>query len=232
MLIKLLAPHTFYIVNRYVMLVCFLLSLFGLPYSFYLIFYESPLDYQQMDLVKIMYIHVPCAWLSLMFYALLGLCSFIYLVWRIPTAFIVGRAASEVGCVFCIIALVTGSLWGYPTWGTWWVWDARLTSMLILLMFYCGYAIIVRTNAGIKSARVASVISLIGVINIPIVKFSVNIWNTLHQTNSISITKSNLDPKMTSILLLCFATLLCVGASITAAKAQIILWSLRLGHGK
>lgn len=166
---------------------------------FYSLFY-SPLDYQQGEYVRIMYIHVPSAWLSLMIYMLMGLCSLLYLVWRNPMMDIIAKSSAPIGALFCFTTLITGSLWGKPTWGTWWVWDARLTSMLILFLFYLGYLILVETSKKSFNDNAASVLAIIGCINVPIVKFSVNLWNSLHQGASIfkiggpSVHKSMLLP--------------------------------------
>lgn len=167
--------------------------------TFYSLFY-SPADYQQGDFVRIMYIHVPSAWLSLMIYLLMGLASLFYLIWRNQMMDIISRSAAPIGAIFCLITLVTGSLWGEKTWGTWWAWDARLTSMLILFFFYLGYIILADKTKNSFNNNAASVLAVIGCINVPIVKFSVNLWNSLHQGPSIiryggpSIHKSMLLP--------------------------------------
>ncbi len=152
----------------------------------YFAFFASPADYQQGETVRIMYIHVPAAWMALFGYTVMALMAVFTLVWKHPLADIAARSMALPGAVFAFITLVTGSLWGRPMWGTWWVWDARLTSMLILLFLYIGYMILVdsfdREDRGSKSG---AVLLLIGVINIPIIKFSVDWWNTLHQGASV-----------------------------------------------
>ena len=152
----------------------------------YYAFLSSPADYQQGETVRIMYIHVPAAWMALFGYSAMALMAVFTLVWKHPLADIAARSMALPGAAFAFICLFTGSLWGRPMWGAYWVWDARLTSMLILLFLYIGYMILVdsfeREDRGSKSG---AVILLIGVINIPIIKFSVDWWNTLHQGASV-----------------------------------------------
>jgi heme exporter protein C len=143
-------------------------------------------DYQQGDTVRIMYIHVPAAWLSMMCYTIMSLSAIGTLVWRHPLADVSAKAAAPLGAVFTLLALVTGSLWGKPMWGTYWVWDARLTSVFILLLMYLGLIALNRAmDDPSKAARVTAVLILVGFVNIPIIKFSVDWWNTLHQQESI-----------------------------------------------
>lgn len=148
--------------------------------------FTAPVDYQQGDTVRIMFIHVPAASLGLMAYGALGVSSFFALVFRHPLADAAARAAAVPGAAFTALALITGSLWGQPMWGTWWVWDARLTSVLVLFLFYLGYmALRASIDDEAKAARAAAVLGLVGLINLPIVKFSVDWWNTLHQPASL-----------------------------------------------
>lgn len=157
------------------------LLLLGTWFSF-----TAPGDYQQGDTVRIMFIHVPAASLGLMAYGALGVSSFFALVFRHPLADAAARAAAVPGAAFTALALVTGALWGQPMWGTWWVWDARLTSVLVLFLFYLGYmALRASIDDEQKAARAAAVLGLVGLINLPIVKFSVDWWNTLHQPASL-----------------------------------------------
>lgn len=148
-------------------------------------FYYSPEDYQQGEYVRIMYVHVPSAWLALGIYSLMGIFSFIYLVWKNPISDLIAKSSAPIGGVFCFITLVTGSLWGKPVWGTWWVWDARLTSMLILLFFYIGYIILVNLTEDKANNKAAACLAIFGLINVPIIKFSVNLWSSLHQPASV-----------------------------------------------
>jgi heme exporter protein C len=154
------------------------LLLFGLWLSFFV----APADYQQGDTARIMFIHVPSAWLSLFLYTMMAVSALGTLVWRHPLADVAQKAAAPLGAAFAFLCLVTGSLWGKPMWGTFWVWDARLTSMLVLFLMYCGILALWRTieEPG-RAARAVAILTLVGVINIPIIKFSVDWWNTLHQ---------------------------------------------------
>jgi len=148
--------------------------------------FTAPGDYQQGDTVRIMFVHVPASSLGLMAYSALGISSFFALVFRHPLADAAARAAALPGAAFTLLALVTGSLWGQPMWGTWWVWDARLTSVLVLFLFYIGYmALRSAIDDEARAARAAAILGLVGLINLPIVKFSVDWWNTLHQPASL-----------------------------------------------
>lgn len=162
------------------------LGLGALLYGVYLALLGSPADYQQGETVRIMYVHVPSAYLAVGGYAVMAVCSLIFLVWRHTLADIVAQAAAPVGAAFTALTLITGSLWGKPMWGTWWAWDARLTSMLILLFLYFGYmAVAGQFGEQERERKVAAIVALIGAINLPIIKFSVDWWNTLHQPASI-----------------------------------------------
>ena len=146
----------------------------------------APADYQQGETVRIMFVHVPAAWLALMIYSIMALASAIAIIFRHPLADAAAKVAAPIGAVFCFLALATGSLWGKPMWGAWWVWDARLTSMFVLFLLYIGYmAIWQAIDEPHRAAMVARIVALVGAINIPIVKFSVDWWNTLHQPASV-----------------------------------------------
>ncbi|MCK5748894.1 MAG: heme ABC transporter permease [Oricola sp.] len=146
----------------------------------------SPPDYQQGDSARIMYVHVPAAWMAMASYSFIALMSLIAFVWRHSLADVAARSAALPGTVFTALALFTGAVWGKPTWGAWWVWDARLTSMLLLLFIYFGYmAVWQAVPEAARAARFARILALVGFINIPIIKFSVDWWNSLHQTASI-----------------------------------------------
>jgi heme exporter protein C len=165
--------------------------------------FAAPGDYQQGDTVRIMFVHVPASTLGLAAYSALGVSSFFALVFRHPLADAAARAAALPGAAFTALALITGSLWGQPMWGTWWVWDARLTSVLVLFLFYLGYmALRASIDDEQKAARAAAVLGLVGLINLPIVKFSVDWWNTLHQPASLlRAGGSSLDPVFLAPLL-------------------------------
>ncbi|RUM96136.1 heme ABC transporter permease [Pseudaminobacter arsenicus] len=148
--------------------------------------FTAPLDYQQGSTVRIMYIHVPFAWIAMMCYSLMAVSALGTLVWRHPLADVSLKAAAPIGAAFTALALVTGSIWGKPMWGTWWVWDARLTSVFVLFLMYLGIIALTRAlDDPARSARAAAIITLVGFVNIPIIKFSVEWWNTLHQPASV-----------------------------------------------
>jgi heme exporter protein C len=164
----------------------------------------SPADYQQGETVRIMYVHVPAAWMSLFIYTVLALASGSFLIWKHPLADIAAQAAAPIGAAFTAMALVTGALWGQPMWGIWWVWDARLTSVLILFFLYLGYMALVNAfDEPERGARAGAILALVGVINLPIIKFSVDWWNTLHQPASLTrLDTPAIDPAMLVPLLL------------------------------
>jgi heme exporter protein C len=165
---------------------------------------QAPDDYQQGATVKIMFLHVPAAWLSMMGWGVMSVAALGTLVWRHPLADVAAKAAAPVGAAFTLICLVTGSLWGRPTWGTYWVWDARLTSFLLLLFLYAGYmALWNAIEDETRAARAAAILALVGVVNIPIIKFSVEWWSTLHQGESI--VSGKLAPVFLAPLLLLMA---------------------------
>jgi heme exporter protein C len=148
--------------------------------------YASPADYQQGETVRIMYVHVPAAWMALMIYTIMAIASAVAIIFRHPLADVAAKTAAPIGAAFCFLALVTGSLWGKPMWGAWWVWDARLTSMFILFLFYLGYmAVWQAIDDPHRAAAIARIVALVGVVNVPIVKFSVDWWNSLHQPASV-----------------------------------------------
>jgi heme exporter protein C len=152
----------------------------------YMTFFTAPADYQQGETVRIMYIHVPAAWLSMFIYGVMTMAALGSLVWRHPLADAAQKAAAPLGAAFTFICLFTGSLWGKPMWGTWWVWDARLTSVLVLFLIYLGLVALWNTiEEPSKAGRAAAILTLVGVVNIPIIKFSVDWWNTLHQPASV-----------------------------------------------
>ena len=164
----------------------------------------SPEDYKQSDAVRIMYVHVPAAWISLGIFSSITLLSICGFVFRNKNFFLISKSLAPSGFVFNIIALVTGSIWGKPTWGTWWAWDARITSMLILALFYAMYLIVWRIyDKEEKVYKISTFITILGIINVPIIKYSVDWWNTLHQPASINIlSKSSIHSSMLSPLLI------------------------------
>src|SRR3984893_13942311 len=193
--------------------------------------YFAPDDYQQGATVKIMFIHVPSAWLSMMAWGLMSIAALGTLVWRHPLADVAAKAAAPLGAAFTLLCLVTGSLWGRPMWGTYWVWDARLTSELVLFLMYLGVIALWRTidDPG-RAARAAAILTLVGAVNIPIIKFSVDWWNTLHQPASVfrlggpAIAPSMLWPLV--VMALAF-TLLFVTLYLMAIRNEILRRRLR-----
>ncbi len=164
----------------------------------YLGLFASPADYQQGETVRIMYVHVPAAWMALFIYTMIAGASATALIWRHPLAHIAARSAAPLGAWFTFLALATGSLWGKPMWGTWWVWDARLTSVLILFFLYLGYMALYNAfEDAARGQRAAAILALVGFVNVPIIKFSVDWWNTLHQPASLTrLDAPAIDPAM------------------------------------
>ena len=163
-----------------------LATVLALAIGLYLALVVSPPDYQQGETVRIMFLHVPAAWIAMGGYALLAALGAALLVWRHPLAALMARAAAPVGATFCAVCLLTGALWGRPMWGTYWVWDARLTSVLVLFLMYLGVIALWRTvEDPSRAARAAAILTLVGAINLPIIKWSVDWWNTLHQPASV-----------------------------------------------
>ena len=197
----------------------------------YFALFVAPPDYQQGETVKIMYIHVPAAWLSMFGYGLMAVSALGTLVWRHPLADVAAKAIAPVGAAFTLVALVTGSLWGKPMWGTWWVWDARLTSVFVLFLMYLG--LIALWNAvddPNRAGRVAAVLILVGSVNIPIIKFSVDWWNTLHQPASVfRMGGSTIDASLLYPLLVCAigATFLFLALALMAMRNEILRRRIR-----
>ncbi|MBK8176796.1 MAG: heme ABC transporter permease [Rhodospirillales bacterium] len=177
----------------------------------YLALLASPPDYQQGESVRIMYVHVPAAWMGLFCYTSMAVASAVGLIWRHPVAEMAGKATAPIGACFTFLALLTGSLWGKPMWGAWWVWDARLTSMLVLFFLYLGYmALEGAFDDPARGARAASILAIVGFVNVPIIKFSVDWWNTLHQPASvIRMGGPTIDASMLAPLLVMAAAFTC-----------------------
>ena len=190
----------------------------------------APADYQQGESVRIMYVHVPAAWMSMFIYMVIALCSAIFLIWKITLADIVARTSAPIGASFTFLALVTGSLWGKPMWGTYWIWDARLTSELLLLFIYLGY---MGLGSAIEDRRVAAracaLLALVGVVNIPIIHYSVEWWNTLHQGASVSkLDTPSIDISMLiPLLLMAVAFMLFYAATLLLRARTDLLYQER-----
>ena len=217
---SLLSPsNIFYWIGKlisFINSIFFILLLIAL--SFALIF--SPPDYLQGDSVRIMYVHVPSAWIGLASFTCIALLSIANFIFKTKNLIIITKSIAPLGLMFTCLAIVTGSLWGQPTWGTWWEWDARLTSMVILALFYLGYIVSNKLILNEERAnKISSIIAIIGLINIPIIKFSVDWWNTLHQPASIKLTgTSTIHSSMLMPLLLMFFVLLLYCALIFLMK--------------
>ena len=185
---KYLEPNKIYSITskapKYVLLMFIIILSIGLSEALIL----SPQDYKQGDAVRIMYVHVPAAWISLGIFSLITFLSIFGYIFKVQNFFLISKSLAPSGFVFNIIALVTGSIWGKPTWGTWWAWDARITSMLILALFYAMYILAWRIfEDKDKVFKVTLIITMLGIINVPIIKYSVDWWNTLHQPASINV---------------------------------------------
>jgi heme exporter protein C len=186
----------------------------------------APDDYQQGATVKIMFLHVPSAWLGMLGWAVMTVAALGTLVWRHPLADVTAKAAAPIGATFTLLCLVTGSLWGRPEWGTYWVWDARLTSELVLLLLYLGVIALWRTvEDPARAARAAAILALVGAIDLPIIKFSVDWWNTLHQGSSIfRLSGPTIDPSiLTPLLIMTLAFTLLFATLLIAAMRNEIL---------
>ncbi len=201
---------------KFINSIFFVILIIGL--SFALIF--SPIDYLQGDSVRIMYVHVPSAWIGLSIFSLIALSTILNFVFKIKNLFLLIKSLAPIGLLFTCLAIITGSIWGKPTWGTWWAWDARLTSMLFLLLFYVFFILTLKFVKDTELLpKVLSVISIIGIINIPIIKYSVEWWSTLHQPASIKIFgSSTIHSSMLTPLLLMLLVLLAYCALIFLMK--------------
>ena len=200
----------------------FYLSMVTLAMGLIFALFLSPNDYQQGSTVRIMYVHVPSAWLALLTFAIMTIYSIIALAFKIPFGFIINSAVAPIGAIFTLICLVTGSLWGKPMWGTWWVWDARLTSVAILFIIYLIIIIINFSfeNRNIRE-KIVAVFVIIGSINLPIIKFSVDWWNTLHQPASISkLSSPSIDPSMLRPLLIMTVAFMLIGLLIALIRIK------------
>ncbi|MFC3695438.1 heme ABC transporter permease [Chenggangzhangella methanolivorans] len=193
--------------------------------------FVAPADYQQGETVRIMFLHVPSAWLGMMGFVIMAIASVGVLVWKHPLADVSAKAAAPIGAAFTFLALATGSLWGKPMWGTWWVWDARLTSFLILFLMYLGLmALRSAIEEPSRAAKACAILTLVGSINIPIIKFSVDWWNTLHQPASvIRAGKPAMDSSILIPLLVCALgfTLLFLTLHLVAMRTELIRRRLR-----
>jgi len=205
---KMFEPNKIFLVTskitKYILFLFIIVLSIGLVEALFL----SPEDYIQSHSVRIMYVHVPSAWTSLGIFSLIASLSVISFIFKNKNFSIIAKSLAPSGFVFNIVALVTGSIWGKPTWGTWWAWDARITSMLILLLFYAMYILAWRIfDEKEKVIKITSIIAILGAINVPLIKFSVDWWSTLHQVSSVNILSENtIHPSMLLPLLIMTAT--------------------------
>jgi heme exporter protein C len=207
--------------------IALILFAIGLPWGFLF----APADFRQGESARIMFVHVPAAWWALGIYTFMAVASLMGLVWRHALADVAARAAAPVGAAYAALCLITGSFWGRPTWGTWWEWDARLTSMLVLFLTYVGYlALWAAIEDEVRAARLAAILCLAGFINIPIVKFSVDWWNTLHQTSSVlRAGGSSMAPEMLQPLLVMAGAYFAAFAALTLAGMRAEVFRRRAG---
>ena len=222
-------PNFFHKVARFLIpisaFICSICFIFGLYHALIV----SPADYQQGETVRIMYVHVPAAYMANILYMVIFFMSLFYLIWRHVLADLLAQIIAPIGLIFTIICLVTGSLWGKPMWGTWWVWDARLTSVFVLFLIYCGYILMRHSFDNTSRARLmASILALFGGINLPIIKFSVDWWHTLHQPASlITFDGPKIDSSMLTPLLLMMAaySFFAIFIILHQTKSRLILAS-------
>ena len=218
----LINPNKFNQLTDIIIKPVFYLSIVTLAIGLIFALFLSPNDYQQGLTVRIMYVHVPSAWLAILTFAIMTIYSIIALAFKIPFGFIINSAVAPVGALFTLTCLVTGSLWGKPMWGTWWVWDARLTSVAILFIIYL---IIIIINFSFENRdireKIVAVFVIIGSINLPIIKFSVDWWNTLHQPASISkLSSPSIDPSMLRPLLIMTVAFMLIGFLIALIRIK------------
>ena len=199
----------------------------GLTYSLLL----SPPDYIQGDSVRIMYVHVPSSFIALGSFGFIGIASICNLIFKIKFVSLMAKSLAPVGCIFSLVSIVTGSLWGKPTWGVWWVWDARLTSMAILFLFYLAYIFTWQfVNNFEKANKITSVIGIIGLFNLPVIKYSVDWWNTLHQSSSITLTAvPTIHYTMLVPLIIMFLGMVIYSLIIFLMRYKTELMKLKLG---
>jgi len=225
---KVLSINNNFINNLIILMI--LIIFLGLIYALFI----SPEDYIQGDSVRIMYVHVPSSFIALGCFALIGIASILNLIFKIKFMPLIAKSLAPIGIIFTLISIVTGSLWGKPTWGIWWVWDARLTSMLILFFFYLAYVFVWKFIKNFEQAnKISSIIGIIGLINLPIIKYSVDWWNTLHQPSSITLTSApTIHYTMLVPLLIMFVGMIIYSLIIFLMKYKTELMKLKLNKKK
>ena len=229
-------PNQFMRLSSPLVPVAGLLTCLLFPIGLYLALFVSPPDYEQRETVRIMYVHVPAAWMALLSYTLMAVFSAVALIWRHPLANVMARSVAPIGASFTLICLITGSLWGQPTWGTWWVWDARLTSVLILFFLFVGYLVLYGAFDDVaKGARAAGLIAIVGFIFVPIIKFSVDLLDlrTLHQGASVSkLSSPAIHESMMWPLMIMAAAYLCylITFLLLGVRTEIMAARVRAGQ--
>lgn len=200
-----------------------------LAVGLYMGLFVAPPDYLQGDMVRVMYIHVPSAWLALGGYLGMAVSALVARVWQHPLADQAVRAIAPVGAVYALVCLLTGSIWGRPTWGTWWVWDGRLTSMLVLFLLYLGVMALVHLHDDRRlGLKMGGYLAIVGTVNLPIIKFSVEWWNTLHQPASIRLSGSSIDSTMLIPLLICAIGFALLFAALVIVRMRILIAEQRI----
>tara|TARA_B100000470_G_scaffold215964_1_gene198747 strand:- start:202 stop:912 length:711 start_codon:yes stop_codon:yes gene_type:complete len=225
---KVLSINNNFINNLTILMI--LIIFLGLIYALFI----SPEDYIQGDSVRIMYVHVPSSFIALGCFAIMGTASILSLIFKIKFMPLIAKSLAPIGIIFTLISIVTGSLWGKPTWGIWWVWDARLTSMLILFCFYLAYIFVWKFMRNFEQAnKISSIIGVIGLINLPIIKYSVDWWNTLHQPSSITLTSApTIHHTMLVPLLIMFIGMIVYSLIIFLMKYKTELMKFKLNKKK
>ncbi|MEL0036607.1 MAG: heme ABC transporter permease [Gammaproteobacteria bacterium] len=223
---RLSSPKSYFEITDWLLKPMMLISLILISVGLYFGLYDSPKDYQQGHSVRIMYLHVPTAIASMVGYVVMAVAAAVGYIWRIKLAPMTAIAVAPVGAAMTFLALATGSLWGKPTWGTWWVWDARLTSELILLFLYLGFIALHNAFEDREVAdRAAGVLAMVGVINVPIIHYSVYWWNTLHQQDTISVTGESLLPfsmKLPLMLMIFGVLIFCTALSMYRIRNEVL----------
>ena len=222
---KLAVPRNFYLFGEIVLPWLIGMLLLLLAAGLFLGLFVAPPDYQQGNSYRIMFIHVPAAWLSMLTYTMMAVAAVIGLVWRLKLTHVFMRAAAPAGAVFTMVTLFTGSVWGKPTWGSWWVWDARLTSELILLFLYVGFIALQEASSSSRIAwRNGSLLLIVGFVNIPIIHYSVEWWNTLHQPTSIlKFDTPSIHPSMLPPLLIMSLAFMVLAAVVIIYRMQALV---------
>jgi len=227
----LINPNRFNQMSDLILIPLIILTLLTLLIGLIFVFYLSPEDYQQGSTVRIMYVHVPSAWLAMLTFFIMTVYSIVGLAFKIPFSFIVNSAVAPIGAIFTLICLITGSLWGKPMWGTWWVWDARLTSVAILFIMYLIIIFLKKSfNNNDVGEKITAIFIIVGSINLPIIKFSVDWWNTLHQPATISkLSSPSIDASMMKPLIIMTISFTLIGlvTAFLRIKAEILERKLR-----